>query len=85
MNTLIIYDLSGRVISQISGMYEVPNGIPYMELEVPAGKYVSNVDVTKEPHEPVFVDLPNSELDLLKEKQDLMQAAIDDLILGGAL
>lgn len=28
---------------------------------------------------------PKTEIELLKEKQDLMQQALDDLILGGAL
>lgn len=59
--TLIIYDTTGRVIQQMAGSYTVPKGIPYLEVEVPAGQYVVSVDVSKTPHTVVLSDPPVDE------------------------
>ncbi|NRT90083.1 hypothetical protein [Clostridium beijerinckii] len=74
--TLIIYDDIGYIYREISGTYSVPQGgIQYLETEIPEGKMVSKIDTTKTPHEPVYEDIPKSELELLKEKvEDLTQA-----------
>jgi hypothetical protein len=66
MNTLIIYDQEGYIISQMSGSVREPMGVPFMWVEVPEGKIVAKIDVLGETHIPVFEDLPKSEVDILK-------------------
>jgi hypothetical protein len=84
--TLAIYDNNGTVFLQMTGGYSVPQGgINYLEIEIPEGKILKCIDVSVTPNIPVFEDAPKSEVEILKEKQELMQKALDDLLLGGAL
>lgn len=87
MKTLIIYDNTGFILSQMQGSdLREPVGIPFLWLEIPQGKLLKSIDVSGKERKPVYENLPKSETQLLQEKVDLMQAAIDDLILaGGAL
>lgn len=45
MKTLIIYDNTGKIYYMASGDYTKPDGLPYIEVEVPEGYYVASVDV----------------------------------------
>lgn len=91
MKTLIIYDSQGYVLSNITGSYRVPNGVPFLEVEIPNGKQLKiidgiGVDVTKTPHQVILEDIPPSEMELLKtENQQIKQsmAELAELILGG--
>lgn len=89
MKTLIIYDETGYVIQQITGSYRVPQGIPYLEVEVPVGKRVVmgiGVDVSVTPHQAILEDIPPSEIEVLKEgnvKNKASMAELAELILGG--
>lgn len=89
MKTLIIYDSQGYIITSITGSYRVPTGIPYLEVEIPVGKQVKSgigVDVSVTPHEIILEDIPPSEMELLKTKnQQIKQsmAELAELILGG--
>jgi hypothetical protein len=69
MKTLVIYDTTGRVLAQINEPYQTPTGIPYIETEVPQGKYIESINVKVKPNTPVFKDyqVPESEkkLDLI--------------------
>ena len=85
MNTLIIYDQEGYIISQMSGSVREPIGIPFLWVEVPVGRRIVSVDVSGETHTPVFEDLPKSETQILQERIDLVQEALDDLILNGGV
>lgn len=59
MKTLIVYDNQGRVLLQITGSYTVPGGgVPYLEVEIPEGKFVTNIDTTATPNVPVFGTTP---------------------------
>ena len=50
MKTLLIYDNSGTIWVNIAGYYALPDGLPYIEAEIPAGYYAVSVDTeTKEP------------------------------------
>ena len=96
MKTLIMYDAQGFIISNITGSYRVPTGIPFLEVEIPEGKQIKytdgiGVDVSKTPHEVILEDIPPSEIDLLKSENEALkasQASQDELImslmLGGA-
>jgi hypothetical protein len=60
INTLIIYDNTGYIISQQQGQPapKEPQGVPFIWVEIPEGKRVTKIDVTKTPHQAVFEDLP---------------------------
>lgn len=68
MQTLIIYDSEGFILSQMSGDVREPIGIPFMWVEVPEGKYITGVDVSGEEHIAIFAEHPKSEADMLKER-----------------
>ncbi|MDE6873166.1 MAG: hypothetical protein K2P87_01710 [Lachnospiraceae bacterium] len=52
---LVVYDTSGKVLYQVAGTYEPPSGIPYLEADIdPNREYVTGVDVSKNPHEPII-------------------------------
>lgn len=70
--TLIIYDLNGTIIQQITGFYKVPNGVPYIEVEIPKGKY--SVSVNVETQEPIYEDIPPTEMELLQDKISNLEA-----------
>lgn len=72
MKTLVIYDNEGVVIKQESGTYRIPVGLPYLEVDVPAGKYITSVDVSGETDIAVLEDLP-------KSTEQIMQDRITDL------
>lgn len=91
MKTLIIYDSQGYVLSNITGSYRVPTGVPFLEVEIPQGKQIKyndgiGVDVSVTPHQVILEDIPPSEMELLKtENQQIKQsmAELAELILGG--
>ena len=61
MKTLLIYDSAGTIYYQQAGYYALPDGLPYIETEIPAGYYAKSVDTgTKEP---VLAEFPKSETD----------------------
>ncbi|AQS03534.1 hypothetical protein [Clostridium beijerinckii] len=77
MNTLIIYDSTGTILSSpITGGYIKPTGeLHYLEVEITEGKVVTRVDTTKMPHVPVYEDIPKTELEKLQEQvENLTQA-----------
>lgn len=45
MKTLIIYDNTGKIYYMAAGDYVKPEGLQYIEVEIPADKYVVGVDV----------------------------------------
>jgi len=84
MQTLIIYDETGYIISQMSGDVREPVGIPFMWVEIPDGKRIVSVD--PETNEPIFEDLPKSEIELLRIEQAKANAEMIELMmtmLGG--
>ena len=66
--TLLVYDLNGKIWVQITGFYAQPEGLPYLEIEIPEGKIVTGVDVSGDEHIPIFEDLPKTETQLLQEQ-----------------
>lgn len=68
-NTLIIYDATGYILQQITGSYRLPQGVPYLEVEIPVGKQVVSglgIDMSVTPHQVILEDIPSSEVDVLK-------------------
>lgn len=65
--TLIIYDDHGKIFSQISGSYSIPQGgVQFLETEVPEGKYIVGVNVSAIPHQAILEDVPPSEVEQLR-------------------
>ena len=87
MNTLIIYDDTGFIISQMAGDVREPEGIPFMWVEIPQGKRLVGIDTTKEKHEPIFKDMPKSEVEILREQVTMQEQAILELsmMIGGTM
>ncbi|MNI96011.1 hypothetical protein D3C81_1949240 [compost metagenome] len=83
MSTLIIYDATGYIISNMTGSYHVPTGVPFIEIEIPEGKRLKitdgiGVDVSVEPHQVILEDVPPSEVEDLKNQLSLLQSAFDE-------
>lgn len=71
MKTLIIYDLNGTIIgSPITGVYQVPNGLPYLEVVIPEKKYVVSVNV--ETKQPIYEDVPQTQVEILENKVSML-------------
>ena len=80
MQTIAVYDTTGRIIYQGSGdMYE-PVGIPLIRVTVPAGKVLKSIDTTGEEPAPVYEDLPKTELDNVKEQLAAVQIALAEVL-----
>ena len=85
MDTLVVYDNTGFILSAMSGNVREPVGVPYMWIEIPVGKRIVSIDTSGEEHEPIFEDLPKSEIDILKEQVIIQEQAILELsmMIGG--
>lgn len=86
MKTLIIYDSQGYVISNVTGSYRVPSGVPFLEVEIPASKQIKytdgiGVDVLVTPHQVILEDIPPSEIDQLKQTV----ADLTEIVLNGGI
>lgn len=84
MKTLIIYDSQGYVLSNITGSYRVPQGVPFLEVEIPVGKQIKytngiGVDVSVTPHQVILEDIPPNETEVLKQQMAMQEQAIADL------
>lgn len=84
MKTLIIYDNDGFIFYQGSEI-KIPVGLQFTYIEIPKNKIVIKIDTTVNPHQVVFQDRQKTEIELMQEKMDLMQKALDDVILGGTI
>lgn len=92
MKTLIIYDSQGYVLSNITGSYRVPSGVPFLEVEIPEGKQIKytdgiGVDVTKTPHQVILEDIPTSDIEKLRQENAQANAELFELIIsmGGGI
>lgn len=85
MKNLIIYDQTGRVLTQSAGEPAPiePVGVPFLWTDIPTKKYVAGVDVKVTPHKVIFGDLPPTEVETLEAKLIATQEAVDFLIMGG--
>jgi hypothetical protein len=83
MTTFIIYDNTGQIFSSpITGSYKIPNGgLQFIEIEIPKEKILSKMDVSVEPHQPIYEDTPIPEIQIVKqqlqETQELLAEYID--------
>ena len=73
--TLIVYDLSGTIIQNVTGFYQVPNGVPYLEIEIPQGKRPLSVNV--ETKEIIYEDIPPSEMEIVQNKISILSKKLE--------
>ena len=73
IETLIIYDDSGRIIMTSTNTENYTN-VSSITVEVPEGKIPASVDVLSKT--PIYNDRPKTELELLKEQVDAQAEAI---------
>jgi len=91
LNTLIIYDNTGYIYSQVSGNFKEPIGLQYLITDIPDGYVVNNIDVSLEPHQPIFEEIPKSQveidIDKVKADNEMLKLMVADLGLqvGGGL
>lgn len=58
MQTLAIYDNTGFILSQSQGdNLREPVGVHFMWIEIPLEKRLKKIDVSKNPHVPLFEDV----------------------------
>lgn len=58
MQILVIYDNTGFIISQSQGSnLREPIGVPFIWVDIPQNKALNRIDVSKNPHVPVFEDV----------------------------
>lgn len=76
MNTLVIYDSTGYILSQMSGSIREPEGIPFMWLEIPQGKRLISIDTSKNPHKPIFEDIAPTEIEVLQNQVEDLQSEL---------
>ena len=73
--TLVIYDLTGRVLSIMYGATETPQGVPFVWCDIPPGAIVDHVDVTT--GTVVFEYEPESDLGRMQRNIEAMQETVN--------
>ncbi|MGM7635629.1 hypothetical protein [Bacillus sp. Hm123] len=88
METLVVYDESGYILSIKSGtsMLREPIGVPYLWVDVPKNKRIKivdgvGVDVSTTPHQAILEDIPPTETQLLQQQVNEQKQAIAELTL----
>lgn len=64
---LVVFDKKGTVYFAGTGFSE-PEGIPYLNIDIPEGKYFKGIDVSGKTPAAIFEDIPKPEIELLKER-----------------
>ena len=75
MKTLLIYDNSGKIWNYISGNYTIPDGLPYIETEIPAG--YSAESVNPKTRQPVLKKLPETDAERIANLESAVLALMD--------
>jgi hypothetical protein len=76
-STLVIYDTSGFIISQMQGSaLQEPTGVPFLWVNIPEGKRLVSINVSVTPNEPVFEDLPKTEVQIMQSNMLSIEDAL---------
>lgn len=78
---VVIYDNNGKIWYNGSGIGE-PVGLPFLNVEIPDGKYVEKIDTTGDEPKPIFKEYPKSEMEILKERIEELEKGQTALIEG---
>lgn len=87
MNTLIIYDTTGYILSTASGSVREPIGIPFIWATIPEGQQIKytdgiGVDITVTPNIAILEDIPKTDMGKLQSENASMLMA---LVMGGLM
>lgn len=74
MKTMLIYDNAGTIWVSITGDYAKPDGLPYLETEIPEGYFAASVNV--ETQEPILQAYPKSDMEKRMEELEAQVAAM---------
>ena len=77
---LVIYDNNGIVFFHGSGDLVEPVGLQHLKINLQEGETVLRIDTNVIPHIPIIQVRQKSEIE---EQLALIQAALDELLLGG--
>jgi hypothetical protein len=80
--TLVIYDNTGKIWVIMSGSYTIPDGLSYLEVEVPEGKKVVGVNVSVAPNVPIFEDFPVPVVKTLEDRLVLVENVLNEILLA---
>lgn len=86
MNTLLIYDSTGYIITQMSGAVREPISIPFIWVEIPVGKRIKltdgvGVDMSVTPNVAFLEDIPKIVEELNTERITMAEDAINTLMM----
>ena len=73
--TLVIYDLTGRVLSIMYGATETPQGVPFVWCDIPPGAIIDHVDVAT--GTVVFEYEPESDMGRMQRNIEAMQDQVN--------
>lgn len=86
MNTLVVYDNAGYILSITAGSPapREPIGVPFLWVEIPEGKRIKmtdgiGVDVSVTPHQAILEDIPPTQA----ERLEALESAMLDMVLEG--
>lgn len=77
---LVVYDNTGDVLFQSNDSVD-PKEIRAMNVSIPEDQFVSKIDVSADPHTPVFSNYRKTEYQQMEEENMAQQADIDYLLL----
>lgn len=86
MLTLIIYDDTGYMLSDMSGGTREPQGIPFLWVEIPDGKRIKRpdngicVDVSVTPNVAILEDIPKTVEEVNTERVSAAEDAINMIL-----
>jgi len=88
MNTLIIYDNTGYIISTMSGTVREPQGgVQFIEIDIPVGKQIKitngiGVNISVTPNVATLEDIPLTDMQTVQSQNATMLLA---LVNGGLM
>ncbi|MBC3889518.1 hypothetical protein GH810_14485 [Acetobacterium paludosum] len=86
MNTLIIYDNAGYIISTMAGSIREPQGgVQFLWVEIPEGKQLKvtdgiGVDVSVTPNIPILENIPKSSEKVIEIRMSNVEDAVNAIM-----
>ena len=76
---LAIYDKNGTIFLSGTGFPTPYGALSFLEIEVPEGKYFDGVDVSVDPPQPIFKDIPKSKEEQMEEEIEMLKNSIIEM------
>ena len=81
MRTLVIYDGQGKVVFTNTNPDVQEGEFNPLVVTVPEGKMLIGVNI--ETGEPIFSDIPPSEIETLRQRTEDLEVLLTDILIGG--